>query len=241
MSFLRNKYKLPFISVIIPTLNEEKYLENCLISLRNQDYKGMYEIIVADSRSKDNTVKIAKKYADKVITINKKTPGAGRNAGAKASKGEILLFIDADTIALPNLLTCIAKIFRKKDIVGVACPIFPIDYIDKHLFAYWIISNFSNFSTFLKTPMMLTICTACTKKAFEKVGGFDEHLKAGEDIDFSLKLGKIGKCAFTKDTFVLTSTRRLKEWGIFKTLFKYWFGYTYGKITKKPKGFEPIR
>ena len=69
----------PSVSVIVPTLNEEKYLESCLKSIKNQDYQGEYEIIVSDGGSKDKTLKIAKKYADKVITCDKKGIAYGRN------------------------------------------------------------------------------------------------------------------------------------------------------------------
>ena len=95
-----------FISIIIPTLNEEKYIENTLKALKNQDYNGKYEIIVADGMSKDRTVKIAQKYADKVIKVKKPGISAGRNAGAGIAKGGIFLFIDADTIVFPNLFNC---------------------------------------------------------------------------------------------------------------------------------------
>jgi glycosyltransferase involved in cell wall biosynthesis len=56
-------------SVIIPTYNEEKYIENCLRSVRNQKINGKIEIIIVDSNSSDRTREIAKKYANKVINI----------------------------------------------------------------------------------------------------------------------------------------------------------------------------
>ncbi len=63
------------ISVIVPTLNEEKYIEPTLKALKNQIYRRKFEVIVADSLSRDKTVEIAEKYADKVISVKKRTVG----------------------------------------------------------------------------------------------------------------------------------------------------------------------
>ena len=79
------------ISIIIPTLNEEKYLPKLLDCIRKQSYKD-YEIIVADSNSKDKTRQIAKKYGCRIVKGG--MPAKGRNNGAKAAKSEILLFVD---------------------------------------------------------------------------------------------------------------------------------------------------
>ena len=82
-----------FLSIIIPTWNEEKYLPRLLDCIRNQTYKN-YEIIVADANSKDNTRKIAKKFGCRIT--NGGLPAVGRNNGAKIAKGYFLIFIDAD-------------------------------------------------------------------------------------------------------------------------------------------------
>lgn len=88
---------LPKISIIIPTLNEESNIENCLKSIFQQDYpKQFIEVIVVDGNSTDNTVVIAKKYAAKVLYNSKATTGISRNIGIQASLGEIICFIDAD-------------------------------------------------------------------------------------------------------------------------------------------------
>ena len=93
----------PSISIIIPTLNEEKYIERCLKSLKNQSFRN-FEIIVSDSYSTDDTVKIAKKYGAKVVLTKKTGPAAGRNEGARKAKGSILVFLDADTFVTKKFL-----------------------------------------------------------------------------------------------------------------------------------------
>lgn len=77
------------LSIVIPTLNEEKHLSVLLESIKRQDVDN-YEIIVADAGSRDNTKKIARKFGCKITKGGK--PAAGRNAGAKKAKGSTLCF-----------------------------------------------------------------------------------------------------------------------------------------------------
>ncbi|MEM7826017.1 MAG: glycosyltransferase [Candidatus Aenigmatarchaeota archaeon] len=211
--------KLPFVSVIVPTLNEEKYIENCLKALRAQDYEGKYEIIVADGLSEDKTVEKAKKYADKVVSVKKKGIGAGRNAGAKEAKGEIFVFVDADTIAPFNLLTELVKCF-KKGVVGATCPILPLsDNMSEFVF-YWFYDKFMR-SSLKEKPKVAGICCAYKRDAFEKVKGFDEKLKVCEDFDLSERISKFGKIVCTDSTFILASPRRIRKWGKTKAAMKY--------------------
>jgi glycosyltransferase involved in cell wall biosynthesis len=212
--------RLPFVSVIMPTLNEERYIENCLKALKNQDYKGKYEIIVADGMSKDATVKIAKKYADKVIRVKKRGIAAGRNAGAKVAKGKIFLFIDADTIAPFNLITEIAKNFRK-NVVGVACPILPLSSSLIDFLLYWIFNQFVRVSIKIKKPKVAGACCAYRRDAFEKIGGFNEEIETLEDFDVSKRIIKFGEIKFLDSVFVLTSTRRIRKWGKVKAIIRY--------------------
>jgi len=90
----------PKVSIIIPTLNEEKYVEKTLLSIKAQTMKLPYEVIVSDGASKDDTLKIAKRYANKIVISKKRSPAIQRNCGAKYSKGSFLIFVDADTCLL---------------------------------------------------------------------------------------------------------------------------------------------
>ncbi len=89
------------LSIVIPTLNEEKYLTHLINSIREQDYSD-YEIIVSDGNSDDNTVKIAKDNNCEVVISKKRHPSHQRNQGANIAKGENILFLDADT-KLPDM------------------------------------------------------------------------------------------------------------------------------------------
>ena len=94
---------LPFVSVLIPTLNAGRTLEPCLASIRLQDYpRERLQIVMSDAGSRDNTLDIARQYGvDKIVPNPLKTGEAGKTEAAKAAEGEILALIDSDNI-LPD-------------------------------------------------------------------------------------------------------------------------------------------
>jgi len=241
---LIRKVKNPKISVIIPTLNEEKYLEKTLLSLKAQTIKQPYEIIVSDGKSKDRTVEIAKKYADKIVICNKKGISVGRNLGAKYAEGEILVFIDADTILLPNVLEEVYKEVKKKNVALVSCPVAPSSYSPSFYFLYWFYNQFSKNSIKVGKPQVAGMFMATKKEMFDLVGGFDEKLKILEDYDFSKRISKLGKVKIVESTFVLTSPRRIEKWGKAKGAAKYLAIYLAYLLTGKDVGwkiYKPIR
>lgn len=231
-----------FVSIIIPTYNEEKNLENTLKAIRNQDYKK-YEIIVSDSKSSDNTRKIAKKYYAKVVIDKRRGIGAGRNFGAKFAKGDILLFVDADTIMMMNTLREFVKSFSKRKILGATCPVIPSNLNMKNLAIYLAYNQIAKASTKTRNPHIGGICVAYRKKNFFNVGGFNESLAAFEDVDLSRRIGKAGKIFYNEKTFVLTSPRRVEAWGHFATFRKYFQFYVKYLVGEKIKlnEYEPIR
>ena len=86
------------ISVIVPAWNEESCIESCLRAIRSQETGAEYEVIVCDAKSEDKTPEIARRYADKIVTIDIHSPGISRNMGAKQATGDYLVFVDADTV-----------------------------------------------------------------------------------------------------------------------------------------------
>ncbi len=113
--------ELPKVSILIPTLNAESVLENCLRSVAEQKYpKEKVEIIVADGGSSDNTVEIAKKYGAVVVENKLKTGEAGKAAALRASTGEFVALIDSDNV-LPDgewLEQMIRPLLKHEEAVG---------------------------------------------------------------------------------------------------------------------------
>lgn len=231
-----------FISIIIPTYNEEKNLENTLKAIRNQDYKN-YEIVVSDSKSKDKTRSIAKKYHAKVVVDRRKGIAAGRNFGAKFAKGDILLFVDADTILMINYIGEIVKSFSNRKVVGATSPIFPFKPNTKNLSVYLTYNQLVKGSIITRRPHVGGMCMALRKKSFFDVGGFDEKLHAFEDVDMSRRISKKGKFIFNENTFAITSPRRVEAWGhfaAFRKYFRFYLRYLVGRKIKLNE-YKPVR
>ena len=93
------KPKKPVISVIIPAHNEEKYIGQAIESIKGQDFSLPYEIIVVDNASEDKTSEIAERLSVKVVRESKLGLTWARERGYKESQGEILAYLDADSIA----------------------------------------------------------------------------------------------------------------------------------------------
>ena len=213
----KSKIKKPRVSVIVSSKNEAKVIESCLRSIRNQTFQD-FELILSDAVSKDRTVKIAEPYADKII-VKKTNVSAGRNLGASFARGEILVFVDADTVLMEDTLEKIVKAF-KKGVVGATCPALPTHADPRYVGVYMFHNNFSRASIKVGRPQVAGFFCAYRRTAFEKIEGFDETVGVLEDYHLSQRIVKLGKIEFVTDTIVLTSHRRLKEWG-FRVPQKY--------------------
>lgn len=113
---------MSLVSIIVPTYNSARTIEQCLESIKNQDYQNI-EIIVVDNFSTDNTFEIAKKYTDKVFQKwSERT--AQKNFGIKQAKGEYLCFIDGDmSLDVQVISDCVNKIQSTKNAWWVILPV----------------------------------------------------------------------------------------------------------------------
>jgi len=202
------------ISVIIPTLNEEKYLPSCLNSLSNQCWSGRYQIIVVDGGSTDRTVEVARKHADKVLVEPGQRVGAARNIGAEESEGNILAFIDADTCASPNWLSAIDRVLQDSETLGVTGPTLPYqaNTLDTITYTFWTI-YLQRLLLSLGMPHVIGFNCAYRKRPFLRAGGFDENSVTSEDIQLARRMHKQGRIAFEKEMFAFTSPRRFRTYG----------------------------
>ena len=96
------KRSTPLVSIIVRTKNEERWIGHCLSGIATQSIKD-YEIILVDNNSDDNSVKIAKKYTDKIINVTEFLPGKAINEGIKASSGKIIVIISGHCIPKNNM------------------------------------------------------------------------------------------------------------------------------------------
>ncbi len=203
------------VSIVIPTWNEEKYLTKCLDSLINQSWHGSFEIIVVDGGSNDQTVQIAEKYADKVLIEPKLRVGAARNAGARNAEGDILAFIDGDTIANSHWLEAITRGFHEESMaVGLTGPTLPYDgqLYDVITYRLWTI-YLQRILLHFEMPHVIGFNCAYRRAPFLHVGGFDEENVMSEDIKLAHKIRRYGKIKFDRHMSALTSARRFRKYG----------------------------
>jgi len=205
------------LSIIIPTLNEEKYLPVLLNSIKKQNYKDL-EIIVADAGSKDKTVEITKSFGCSIIKGG--LPAKGRNEGAKIAKGNLFLFLDADTILPENFFEKALAEFKKRNLDIVS---FCLEPQTKSNFKKFLFDAFYNLPILILEKILAHGAQAILvkKEIFEKVGGFDEKIKFAEDHSFVRKAKKFGKFGILRKVRVFSSLRRFEKEGFIKTYLKY--------------------
>ena len=196
------------ISFVVPAYNEEKYLAATLASIHAAARSAgeLYEIVVANDASTDATAAVAEQGGARVITIQKRQIAATRNAGARASTGDMLIFVDADTLVNAPLIAEAAAALRA-GAAGGGAPV----RLDRA--PWWL-----HFLMWLVIPVFRIAKWAagcfvyCTRDAFEKTGGFDEEYFAAEEIFFSQALKRQGRFV-TLRSFVTSSSRKLDSHG----------------------------
>lgn len=182
------------VSVIITTKNEERSIEKLLKSIKSQSWKS-FETVVVDNNSTDNTVKISKEYTNNTFNFGPER-SAQRNLGAKKSKGEFLLFLDADMILTKNVLKeCVEKFLNEKHLGGVIIPEKSIGN------SFWAkVKAYERH--FYENGSTVEAARFFSKKVFEKIGGYDEQITGPEDWDFSERVQKAYKVLRIKSHIV---------------------------------------
>lgn len=222
------------LSIIIPTLNEEKYLPRLLDSIEKQDFSE-YEIIVSDAGSDDRTTIIAKDRSCSVtIDRENRHPSFQRNRGVKMAKGDMILFLDADTVLPANFLSLATKEFntRHLDIAGSYFKFNP----NSALYSFYAcIYNIFCFFRQYYFPAAVGTGIFIKKSIHEKINGFDTSICLAEDYDYCYRAAKVGKFRMIKAKKILYSSRRLEKEGKLKGAIKWLKIARYTAFNKKIK------
>ena len=224
------------ISIIIPAYNEEKYLEKTLKSIHEQTSDDC-EIIVVANGCTDNTEKIAQMYADRTFTINKPNVSLARNIGASHAKGEILLFLDADTRLSPNALEEISAQFSPSDAVATL-----VGRPNSARIRYQIaiaLLNARNRTKIYRGSIAGTIITP--KRIFNNTPGFNTHTRIKENVMLIHKLLKFGNYRVIQNTHAIISTRRYERWGLARTALFWIINGAKVRLFHKDSHYEAIR
>lgn len=184
-----NTQTIPKVSVIIPAYNVECFIEKCLLSIHQQTFND-FEIIVVDDCSTDRTYEFATCYARVIRNEKNFGEGEARNIGASASRGEILVFTDADVVTPPNWLHNIVETMAQHNVPCVGggyCGSIGDTFVQK--FAHYELElRRSNFTGFVKT--LVSNNFACSRKVFFEHNGFPSDGYKCEDIRLSYKISK---------------------------------------------------
>jgi glycosyltransferase involved in cell wall biosynthesis len=197
----------PFISIVIPAHNEEEFLPGTLEALKRQTYR-QFETIVVTNGCTDGTAEAVRGKCDQLYELEERGLGPARNLGAAKARGNLLLFLDADTILEPTALYTISRKFKRHHSAGTlrgmpdrAKPSYKLIYFMKNL-VHKTHAHHGSSGVIL-----------CWKDHFDAVGGFDNELYLRENSDLMKKLRQFGNYRYISDTPAITSMRRYDKTG----------------------------
>ena len=213
-----------FVSVVIPAFDEEAYLGATLASVgraaaRLSERAGVSaEVFVVDNDSSDSTAAVARGFSAVVVRESHHNVARVRNTGARFAGGDVLVFVDADTVVPEELLCRVVEALAEPGCLGgaVDTDYRPAKLTSKIYLWFWRVAG--------KLLGMAQGATQfCRRDAFDALGGYDETLYMGEDVDFYLRLRRLAKrrgggVRFIDDVRVTPSTRRFDQWRLWRTL-----------------------
>jgi len=179
------------VSVVITTKNEEKNIDNCLKSIKEQDYpQDLIEVIVVDNNSTDKTKEVASNYTKRVFDKGPER-SAQRNFGVEKSNGEYFLYLDADMILHRSVVKdCVDRIKKDPKIIAL--------YVSEVVMGKTYFSRVRRFERSFYDATVIDCTRFIKKNSFQQVGRFDENLTGPEDWDLDKKLRRIGKTGLVR-------------------------------------------
>jgi glycosyltransferase involved in cell wall biosynthesis len=203
------------LSFVIPAYNEEKCLPATLASI-HEAAKALgidYEIVVANDGSTDATAAIAEGAGARVVSVQNRQIAKTRNGGARAARGERLIFVDADTRVDAAVVGAAVAAMEAGAVGGGAGAVFDegAPYYARRMM--WWVLGFMRLFRFAAGCFLF-----CRRDALEAVGGWDERHFAGEEIMLSLALHRQGRFVILREK-VVTSPRKFTSRSFGETLW----------------------
>jgi glycosyltransferase involved in cell wall biosynthesis len=207
-----NKY----FTIVIPTLNEEKHLPNLLNDLSKQSFSD-FQVIVVDANSKDKTRSIAKGYKVRVVISDEKNVSYQRNLGAKNSKTDWVVFMDADNRIPKNYLAGLKHHAEKLNPDILSTWLKPDTNLSQDKITATIMNIYMDINKNSKEPYVMESMILVKRSSFEKLGGFDINInwREGENL-LKRALAQEMTFEFLKTPKFTYSFRRFKKIGAFK-------------------------
>jgi len=223
------------VSFVIPAWNEEALLGSTLkaIFTAAQPLNIPFEVVVADDSSTDRTPEIARELGARVISINRRQIAATRNAGARAAEGDLLVFVDADTVVTPEVVRAAVEAVR----VGAAGGGCAVNFDGRvPTYARRLLPVVTRL--YRAAGLAAGCFLFCTRRAFDAVGGFDEKLYASEECWMSWALRRQGRFVLLREQ-VITSGRKLRTYSGGEILKIFFWLTVRGRFsTRHQRGME---
>lgn len=185
---------LPLVSVVVPVLNAEKTLPDCLNALVSQEFpKEQYEVIIVDNGSTDGTWTIIQSYGPAVRGLQEfrvQSSYAARNTGVRASRGALIAFTDADCVPDSSWLRHLLESFENPSVgcvAGEVLPFDPVAPVEKFSAKAGILRQ-RNTLNHRYRPYAQTANVVYRRKVFEQIGLFNGSLKSGGDADLCWRM-----------------------------------------------------
>ncbi len=215
------------ISVVVPAHDEAAYVGATLDALRNATAT---EVIVVANGCHDDTAAVARRHGARVIETPVPGVSRARNLGARASAGDVLLFLDADTVLAPGALDAIAAAVPARADYGT-CRIRP-DHPGVRASTTTALLALGHRLAGTSLGVLFV-----TRPLFDRSGGFDEHMVAGEDNDLNARLARErGRRIYLANVDAFTSMRRFDHLGYARTHLAWLRG-----VFHPPDTYEVVR
>lgn len=211
------------LSLVIPAYNEEKYLTETLEAVKFALARiSEHEVIIVDNQSTDATRDIAESFGAKIMDEVERNIAKVRNTGGFAADGEVIVFLDADTLVVPGVFEKINEAMSDKRCVGGSVAVEYEAPRNRQLFMRWFMRLWTVLGRL--TKMRQGALQFCRSDIFGELGGYDITIYVGEDIEFHWRLDKLAKkregfTAFVEEPKVQTSSRRWEKMGLVRMLF----------------------
>ncbi|MEY2719966.1 MAG: hypothetical protein RLZZ273_1332 [Bacteroidota bacterium] len=212
------------------------------------------ELIVSDGGSTDRTIAIAEEHADVVVrheASERQTIAEGRNQGAKAASGSVLVFINGDTVPkdLQVFTECVSdfavRTGRYARASALACPVsfHPNDQRLADRLFHSVYNTYVRLLSWLRIGAGRGECQVVRREMFQRVGGYRRELVAGEDFDLFARIGLRGRVLFARELHVIESPRRFRKFGYLRVLFSWTVNALSVMFTGRSSSdeWEPVR
>jgi glycosyltransferase involved in cell wall biosynthesis len=206
------------LTIVIPTMNEEKLLPVLLESIKKQTLQPA-EVIVADAHSIDSTRAISLKYD--ALVVDGGSVSLARNRGAHLARTELILFLDADVnLTDPHFLEKAVCEMKERNLEIATCDILPLSDAKVDHILHGAYNKYVRACGALY-PHAPGFCLFVKKKLHDKIEGFDESITFCEDHDYARRAKQYGRFGILKSVKIPVSIRRMVRDGRVNIALKY--------------------